>query len=73
MGKKRTKHSPPDNYSDDSSDYDMFFGSASVIEESNDNSIFILDSSDLRLLVIYSYDRVAFVVSFHAMSLASLI
>jgi len=38
---------------------------------SNDNSLFILGSGDLRLLVTYSNDRIAFVVSSHAMSLAS--
>ena len=38
---------------------------------SNDNAICILDSGDLLLLVTYSNDRIVFVVSSHAMSLAS--
>ena len=44
---------------------------STLIEGSNDESIFIFDSGDLHLLVTYSNDQYYFVVSSHAMSLAS--
>ena len=70
MGNKRTNNLPSLGGVDADLDCDIFEASG-ALEGSNNNSIFILDSGDLRLLVTYSNDRITFVVSSHAISLAS--
>lgn len=71
MGNKRTKNLPSLDGVDVSSDCDIFSEAFSALEENNNNFSFIFDSGDLRFLVIYFNDCIGFLVSFHAMSLAS--